>query len=382
MNKQNNETPNSEEQEIDLLDLIRKIWFKRKTIFKITGAFIFIALLIAIFSAKSYTASCEIVPQSNRNMSSSSMARLASMAGLNLGSMNSIDQVLSPMVYPNILSSVAFQRELLQSKINIQSESEPITLLTYLTDKQYRRFSLIGFVLKYTIGLPGLVVHAIKGDAKEEAEPITDSEIIVLTKEERQAVKMLNSIINTKLEEKKGYITIVAQMPEPYAAAQVAESTLKLLEKYITEFKIDKVKSNLEFVQGRYDDLKKEYESVQMARARYKDANQNTSTSRARTELERLDNQYRLAYNIFSEMATQLEQAKIQVKETTPVLTVIDPVSMPTQPSKPNRLLILIGFTFLGLVIGCCYVLFAPFVRDIFNAQRKENVKPEATQEN
>ncbi|MEG0499225.1 MAG: GNVR domain-containing protein, partial [Alistipes sp.] len=142
--------------------------------------------------------------------------------------------------------------------------------------------------------------------------------------------------------------------------------------KYITEFKIDKVKSNLEFVQGRYDELKLEYEKAQMARARYQDSNQHISTSRARSEYERLNNQYQLAFNIYSEMATQLEQAKIQVKETAPVLTVISPVVMPNQPSKPKRMLILISFTFMGVVAGCGYVLFAPLLRDVLSSRRKK----------
>lgn len=370
-NIQNNGTPRPEEQEIDIVELIRKLWLQRKLVLKITGVFIFLGLLIALFSAKEYTALCEFVPQSSKNTSSSSMARLASMAGINMGNLSTGEQLLSPLVYPNVLNSVAFQRELLQTPINIKGEPEKITLLSYLSDEKYKKFSLMGTILKYTIGLPGVIVSAIKGESEEESAPQSE-EIIILTKEERQAMRALKGIIGMTVEEKKGYLTIVAQMPEPYAAAQVAESALSLLQKYITEFKIDKVQNNLEFIQGRYDELKKEYEDVQMARARYKDANQNTSTSRARTELEKLDNQYSLAYSIFSEMSTQLEQAKIQVKETTPVLTVINPVSMPVKPSKPRRMLILFGFTFLGGMVGCGYVLLRPFLSETFGAIRKK----------
>lgn len=370
-NIQNNENPRSEEQEIDLIELIRTLWLQRKLVLKITGVFIFLGLLIALFSAKEYTASCEFVPQSSKNTSSSSMARLASMAGINMGNLSTGEQLLSPLVYPNVLKSVAFQRELLQTPINIKGEPEKITLLSYLSDEKYKKFSLMGTILKYTIGLPGVIVSAIKGESEEESAPRSE-EIIILTKEERQAMGALKHIIGVTVEEKKGYLTIVAQMSEPYAAAQVAESALSLLQKYITEFKIDKVQNNLEFIQGRYNELKKEYEDVQMARARYKDANQNTSTSRARTELEKLDNQYSLAYSIFSEMATQLEQAKIQVKETTPVLTVINPVAMPVKPSKPRRVLILAGFTFLGGIAGCGYVLLRPLLSETFGAIRKK----------
>lgn len=378
MQKNNTDTTQQpEEREIDLIDLIRKLWLERMFILKVTGVFILLGLLTALTGSKEYTASCQFVPQTSKNANNSSMARLTSLAGINMGSLATGEQLLSPLVYPNVLNSIAFKRDLLQTQIRINGEEEPITLLTYLSDKKYRKFSLTGTILKYTVGLPGLIVHAIKGEP-EEQETIADESFVVLTKEEYTAVRALESVIGIEVEEKKGYIALSAQMPEPYAAAQVAESALELLQKYITEFKVDKVQSNLEFIQERYDELKKEYEEIQEQRAAYKDANQGISTSRARTNLEKLDNQYNLAYSIYSEMATQLEQAKIQVKETTPILTVIDPVSMPIKPSKPRKMMILVGFTFLGGVAACGYVLIAPTLREAFaSARRKDGEEPQ-----
>ena len=378
MQKNNTDTTQQpEEREIDLIDLIRKLWLERMFILKVTGVFILLGLLTALTGSKEYTASCQFVPQTSKNANNSSMARLASLAGINMGSLATGEQLLSPLVYPNVLNSIAFKRDLLQTQIRINGEEEPITLLTYLSDKKYRKFSLTGTILKYTVALPGLIVHAIKGEP-EEQETIADESFVVLTKEEYTAVRALESVIGIEVEEKKGYIALSAQMPEPYAAAQVAESALELLQKYITEFKVDKVQSNLEFIQERYDELKKEYEEIQEQRAAYKDANQGISTSRARTNLEKLDNQYNLAYSIYSEMATQLEQAKIQVTETTPILTVIDPVSMPIKPSKPRKMMILVGFTFLGGVAACGYVLIAPTLREAFaSARRKDGEEPQ-----
>lgn len=372
MHQNNTQTPQKpEEHEIDLVELIQKLWNRRRFILKVTGVFVLLGLLLALFGTRAYTASCQFVPQSSRNANNSSMARLASLAGINMGNLVNSEQLLSPLVYPNVLNSVAFKRDLLQTRINLKDVDEPVTLLTFLSDDQYRKFSLTGTILKYTIGLPGLIVQAIVGEP-EERTPNPNEPFIILTKEERRAVKALNSIIGMEIEEKKGFITLVAQMPEPFAAAQVAESALELLQKYITEFKVDKVQSNLEFIQERYDELKKEYEQIQEQRAAYKDANQGISTSRARTNLEKLDNQYNLAYNVYSEMATQLEQAKIQVKETTPILTVIAPVAMPIKPSKPRKLLILVGFTFLGGVAACGYVLLSPVLGEMFGSPRKE----------
>ncbi len=74
-------------------------------------------------------------------------------------------------------------------------------------------------------------------------------------------------------------------------------------------------------------------------------------------------------------MATQLEQAKIQVKETTPVLTVISPVAMPVKPSKPRKMMLLAAFTFLGLVAGSGYVLVRPMVAEFLGSMRDEERK-------
>ena len=76
----------------------------------------------------------------------------------------------------------------------------------------------------------------------------------------------------------------------------------------------------------------------------------------AQTSLEVLQSEYDLAYNVFTELAKQLETQKIQVKENTPVLTIIDPVYVPIEKSKPKRFSILIIWSFIGLFFGIVWV--------------------------
>ena len=102
----------------------------------------------------------------------------------------------------------------------------------------------------------------------------------------------------------------------------------------------------------------------------FRDSNMNTTRYSARTELEKLDAEYTLAMNLYGELATQLEQAKISVKETIPVLTVINPVTVPYKRSKPQRAMILLAFTFLGGVLGAGLVLVMPTVAQIFGNEK------------
>ena len=73
-------------------------------------------------------------------------------------------------------------------------------------------------------------------------------------------------------------------------------------------------------------------------------------------EHDRIQSKYNTANSIYSELAKQLEQAKLQVKRDTPVLTVIQPVTVPDKPSN-SRSITLIVWTFLGFVLGCGWVL-------------------------
>ena len=106
------------------------------------------------------------------------------------------------------------------------------------------------------------------------------------------------------------------------------------------------------FIEERYEEKKAEYEKAQERLAAYRDRNKNVSSAVARTGEERLQGEFNIAYNVYNELAKQLEQARIQVKEDTPVLSVIKPVVVPVEKSKPNRPMILIIWIFLGGLIG------------------------------
>ena len=367
-----------EEQEIDLVELIQKLWHNRWLIVKITIVFMVLGLLVALFSPKVYTASCDVVPQTSDNSKSSQMSSLAKLAGINLSQGESAP-TLSPYVYENILKSTKFKKELMQTEINFEKADRPVSFYEYYTSEEFNKPTVVDYVLKYTIGLPGVIMGAIRG---EQPEPDYSSaeggaKIESLTKDEYEVLSLLGESVMLSLDDKKGYVSITVNMPEPLAAAQLAQATLNLLQEYITVFKVEKVQSNLDFVQERYNEVKRDFEDVQARRARYRDANHNTIKNQARIEQERLEAEYQLAMNIYSELAMQLEQAKIKVKETTPILTVINPVTVPYKKSKPQRAMILMAFTFLGAVAGMGCVLVMPTVADIVGSERLKGIVKE-----
>ena len=356
---------NNPEQEIDLVEVIRKLWRNRKLILKVTVAFMILGVLVALFSAKEYTAGSTVVPQASDKKIGGSLSGLAAMAGINLGDMTG-GEVLSPKIYPKVLASIPFQKDIMYTRVKFEDFDEPVTVLDYYTNEEYQRFSLGKTIVKYTIGLPGVILKAIRGEQPEpEFSGSAENQIQSLSKDEKKCIDILKDKINLNLNEKDGYVQLSVDMPDAWSAAQLAERVQVLLQKYITEFKIEKVQSNLDFVQGRYDEAKRDFEQVQEERAIFRDANKNLISAKAQTEQEKLDTRYNLTLSIYTELAKQLEQAKIQVKETTPVFTIVDPVTVPIERSKPKRALICILFTFLGGFAGIGLVLTLPFLANV-----------------
>ena len=376
-----------EEQEIDLVELIQKMWINRWLIIKVTGVFVVLGVLVALFSAKVYTASCDIVPDTGKS-GNSKMSSLAALAGVSLGGGEDVT-ALSPLVYENIMNGTSFRKELMQTKIDFEDIDKPVSFFDYYTSEEYNKPNVLSYIKKYTIGLPFVILNAIRGEQPEpDYSAVGNSDgptLETLSKDEFDAMKILGQSISLTLQEKKGFVTITSNMPEAVAAAQLAQATVVLLQKYITEFKIAKVQSNLDFIQGRYDEAKKNFEDIQVRRAAFRDANTNTNKYSARVEAEKLDAEYTLAMNLYSELAAQLEQAKIEVKKDTPMLTVVRPVTIPYKKSKPQRLQILVAFTFFGVVAGAGLVLGLPMLANITGNDRFKrfvNELPEKAMEN
>lgn len=351
--------------EIDLKEIIAKLWHKRKFILICTGVFVVLGIVVAFTSPVSYTASCTLVPQSGTS-GGGNLGGLASMMGVSMGSPMA-GETLSPTVYPQIINSVPFCKEIMETPIVVdKSGGEEITLYDYYTDKRYSPTSFMGTIKKYTIGLPGLILSGGKSDSGTtvHSDSITGS-VVTLSKDERRVIEMVKESIQFNNNAKDGYITLGYSFSEAHPTAVIAQNIYTTLEKYVTSYKSQKQLDNLTFVEGNYEKARSEFMQSQANLAAFQDANRDLISAMARTTERRLNAEYDVAYTVYNELARQLEQAKIAVKESVPVLTVIDPVVVPNQKSAPRKAIILFAFTFLGLVVAVGWVFVKPFIDEV-----------------
>jgi len=197
---------------------------------------------------------------------------------------------------------------------------------------------------------------------------------LVLTKDEARLLKVVGQSVNLTVDKKEGYITLTVNGSEPLQTAELAIKAQQLLQSEVTRFRTEKAQSQLEYIQARYDEIKVETERYQSALATVRDRSQQMTTTRSRIEQERLQTKYSVSSSIYAELAKQLEQAKMQVKRDTPVLAVIQPVTVPRQPAN-SRAKKLVIWTFLGFVIGCGIVLakgYMPKIKEMLAAPKEE----------
>ena len=348
-----------EASRLDVKQILRRIWQKKILIICITLIFIAIGLLVALSKKNFYTASCLLVAQtSSTNGGGGAMSSIASSFGLSLGN-NASSGELSPMLYPQIIKNVDYQKELMRTPLNFKGYDEPITFMDYYTDPQYSTKKSL--------------IKKSKKNQNTNQFQTTDSlsSINSLNFKEQLCKDLLDEKVVLYPVNSDGSIVLRATMNEPLAAAQLADAALQLVQKYITDFKIQKAKSQQEYIRQRHDEAKLQYEQAQKEYAHYQDANRLLSTATSQIEMQRLQRNYELAFALYSQLSSQLITADLQVKEDTPILTVVDPIVIPYKKAGPHRSQLLFVWTAVGFIIGILLVVGLDFIYKSFGWKPK-----------
>ena len=349
----NSDPARQPEEEIDLLELARKLWDGRKRILKAGVIGAAVGLVVAFSIPKEYSVTVKLAPEvANKQAVSGGLNNLAALAGINLGSASSSDAV-SPTLYPDILESIPFATELFDVPVTDRKGELQTTVYAYVSEQL--RIPWWSSVLRAPLRLIGWVGSLFRdrdAAAAEQVDPFR------LTPQQSGAVAALQERIRCEQDKKSSVITLTVTMQDPLIAATLTDTVMTHLQNYITDYRTNKARHDLEFTQKLHDEAQASYFEAQSKYARYMDANQNVVRLSARTEQERLQNEMTLKYNLYNQMAQQLQLARAKVQESTPAYVVLQPATVPLGASKPSKLLLLVGFTLLFGAAMSAWVLF------------------------
>ena len=350
-----------QEIEIDLMDILRKIIGIRKKIYKAAGIGLIIGIIIAISIPKQYTVELTLSPE----MGSTKGGGLSGLAASFLGSgatMSDGTDALNASLSADIVSSTPFLLELSVMEIPA-SENKKMTLNTYLDEESSPWWS-------YIIGLPSMVIGGVKSlFIKEDEETISDrgnQGTIELSKKESQKIETLKKMIIASVDKKTSMTTVAVTLQNPKVAAVVADSVVGKLQEYIINYRTSKAKEDCIYLERLFKERQQEYYVAQKRYADYMDSHDNIILQSVRAEQERLQNDMSLAYQVYSQVASQLQVARAKVQEEKPVFAVVEPAVVPLNPSGTSKKIYVLAFIFLSVCIVIFWKLFGENILNKF----------------
>ena len=358
--KQQQNIHTDEELEIDLMDLLRKVIGIRKKIYKAAGIGLVIGVIVAISIPKQYTVEVTLSPEMGNNKGGGLSGLAASFLGSGV-SMGDGTDALNASLSADIVSSTPFLLELSNMKVPVLGNEE-ISLSSYLNEESSPWWS-------YVIGFPGMVIGGVKSLFTEnEDEPISSDKAsrgtIELSKKEFQKIESLKRKITASVDKKTSMTTVSVTLQSPKVAAVVADSVVKKLQEYIIDYRTSKSKEDCLYLEKLFKERQQEYYEAQRKYADYMDSHDNIILQSVRTEQERLQNDMSLAYQIYSQVASQLQVARAKVQEEKPVFAVVEPAVVPLEPSGTSRKIYVLAFIFLSV---CIVIFWNLFGKDFLN---------------
>jgi uncharacterized protein involved in exopolysaccharide biosynthesis len=330
--------PENDELEIDWMDILRRIYAIRKTLYKAAGVGVVLGIIIALSIPKQYTVTVTLSPEMNGDKASGGLASLAS-SFLGGGATSSSNDALNVTLAPDIVASTPFVLELFNTHVQTLDGELDTTLVAYLDEQKTPWWG-------YIKAAPSLAIEAIKSLFTEKVDTVSVLNPFQLTEQEYQKVENLRKVITANVDKKTAMTTVTVTLQDPKVTAIVADSVVTKLQQYIIDYRIKKAKEDCAYLEELYKERQQEYYQAQSKYAHYFDTNRNIAFQSVRAEQERLQNDMNLAYQVYSQVAQQLQVARAKIQEEKPVFAIVEPASIPLEPSSTSRKIILVGVIF------------------------------------
>lgn len=341
----------------DLVAVIVKLWHNKTFIIVSCCIGAALGLIIGFSKPRTYEAKIIFAPETEQTMGSG-ISSIASMMGVNID--NSVDAISIDML-SDVLSSTPFVFDLFQTKVEMVDGTQTY-LLDYLKHYQKKPW------WSYVFGAPFMLIDKLRSD--DENAP-ADSVLVMtnLPSEEREFVKMFSEILRVEFDKKTGAARLTIRMQDPLVAATVLEEIVRNYKKYMSDYRTSKARQDVENLTLICEERRQDYYKSQQIYADFVDANKNLILLRAQAEQLKLQQEMQLAYQVYSQVATQLEAARLKEQQAKPVFVVIEPISVPLKPVGPGKFTLLVVFTFLSACVSIGWILFGRRIWFMFRNQ-------------
>ncbi len=326
---------------IDFGAFFKIIWKEKIWVILITLLFTCAGVIYAFTAREEFETKGTILPEfQSKTGGLSQFAGLASLAGVDLsnvsGGLGGVEAV-RPDLYPTIIESTPFFIELF--KLKVKTKKGENLIFSQFYDK-----------------------YILDDDIDEEYKKLkypTSNSYITINYQTEKNLKDLRKRVTASIDKKTGVMTINTKMPDPIVAALVTDFGMEYVKNYVTTYRTEKLKRDLDFLAERLDAAKGKYYNNQAKKAQYSDQNQLSMMKLQSADLqrERIESEYKISSTFYNTLLQKYEEAKLKIQQETPVLKILEPPVVPNKKSEPKKAIIAIISAFLGGMIGVLMAL-------------------------
>lgn len=339
-------------QRIDAKKVLSAIWGYRRLYVKVLSIVLVVSCVCIFPVPRTYTCSVMLAPELNGSDVNGSLSSLASSFGVNMGA-GMYQDAISPTLYPDLMASTDFVLSLFPVQVSMEDGELTTNYCDYMRLHQKRNIWLIPISW-----VKGLVASLFEEDnGASDFNAIDKLDAFRLTEKQREIVDAISNKIDCSVDKKTDVITITVTDQDPLVCALIADTLSVRLQGFITNYRTNKARVDMEYYKKLTDDAKREYDKALEKYGEYADSHTNVTLESYKARLTDMENDMQLKYNTYSTMNTQLEAAKAKVQERTPVFTTLQCASVPTKPSGPKRMIFVAVMVLMAFAAISVYVL-------------------------
>ena len=333
---------NIEKRDADVIDLrvvFKKVLAKKKVFF-ITLPIVFVlSCAIILCVPKYYTTSTMLAPEMGGDFEGGTLGSLASSFGFDLGMGQSMDAI-SPLLYPDLMEDNAFVANLFKIEVESADGEIKTNYYDYLAKHQKHPW--------WTKAIGGIKRAILPKEESKAKLSKGKFDPYMMSKQQSDVAGAIRSDVTITTDKKTGVITIGVKAQDPLICKTVADSIKNRLQLFITDYRTNKARVDLEYYTKLAKDAKKDYEEARRKYGSYADANTDVILESYKAKQTDMENDMQLKYNTYTTLNTQLQAAKAKVQERTPAFTVIKGADVPIKPTGPKRMLFVLGMCILA----------------------------------
>jgi uncharacterized protein involved in exopolysaccharide biosynthesis len=334
INHDNSNKGNSSNQ-IEITEIVIVLIKNLKLLVYLPIISIFITIIyVSFFTKPIYTSTAKIMSSSSSGGMSEAVG-IASQFGFNI----SQSQNQPRWVYTEIIKSRTIARSMLERKFDTKKYGEQKTLLQ---------------ILSYGNEAPQF--------GKDTLEHI--------------AINNFLGMIEIDEDMKTGILTLNVNSEESKFSASLNSVLIKELDNHQRTYNKDITIDTKQFIIERINNTEKELVTAEEALKVFKDRNRRIENSPAlQLQQQRLVREVSVLTGVFTTLKQQLETAKIEEVKESDYVIIIDSPTVPLVRSKPNKKLMVVSASVLGLLLGIISAFINNYIKNSNPEVKKERKK-------